>query len=435
MASHLAIVGTQWGDEGKGKIVDYLAPRFQVIVRYQGGNNAGHTVVVDEEKFALHLVPSGILQTDKICLIGDGVVINPEVLADELESLRERVNKTARLLLSSKVQLIMPWHVVRDGIAGGKVGTTKRGIGPCYSDATARRGLRVMDTFLPKVFLKRVEYECEWNRLLIKAMAKQFGLRVADLRKLRLKEILDPKKVAREYLARTTRLRKLGVEIVDGSEFLDKQMKKNQKILFEGAQATLLDIVHGDYPYVTSSHPTVGGLYIGTGIRPRKLNVVGVVKAYSTRVGNGSFPTELDTSVSEGMRERGNEYGTTTGRPRRCGWLDLVILKYAVRINGLDGLAMTKLDILSGIKKLRVCVGYKLGGKKLGEYPADVRLLEKCRPVYKNLAGWRDDIVRVRQFGDLPTAARAYVRFVEKFVGVPVKYIGVGPGRKEIIRV
>lgn len=434
MAEHAAVVGTQWGDEGKGKVVDFLTRKSQVVVRYQGGTNAGHTVVVGREKYALHLIPSGILHSDKTCLIGDGVIVHPETLVRELGDLRKRVSKTARLLLSTKVQLIMPWHIARDGIAGGLVGTTKRGIGPCYADATARRGIRVMELDSPKHFKGRVKYEANWNKRLIKAMADSFGLSSTDLKGLKLSSVLNHKKVAEDYLSQFRELKELGVEITDGSAFLWEQDRVGKKILFEGAQATLLDITHGDYPYVTSSHPTIGGLYIGAGFRPRKIGVTGVAKAYSTRVGNGPFPTEIDDSVAEGLRSRGNEYGTTTGRPRRCGWLDLVTLRYAARVNGLDGLAVTKLDILSGIKKLKVAVAYKLGKKRLVNYPADVKKLEKCQPIYKTLEGWDEDITGVRKLKDLPKAAQNYLKFVEKDTGVPVAFVGVGPGRQQMIK-
>jgi len=431
---HIAVVGTQWGDEGKGKIVDLLSSSCDVVVRFQGGNNAGHTVVVGKDKFALHLIPSGILQTGKTCLIGDGVIVDPKVLVEEMRRLRKKRKKTAKLLISNKVNLIMPWHVLRDGIAGGKVGTTGRGIGPCYSDATARTGIRVMDFGDKSVLSKKIIGEAKWNKLLIKTMAKSHGLKPAEISDLALSKTLNAQKILRSYQRKMVELKSLGVEIVDGSKLLEEKQDKKKRILFEGAQATLLDITHGDYPYVTSSHPTIGGLYIGTGFRPRGLEVTGVVKAYNTRVGNGPFPTELDDAVGKGMRDRGHEYGTTTRRPRRCGWLDLVILKYAVRVNGLDRLAMTKLDILSGIEVLKICVGYRIEGKLVKDYPADVRILEKATPVYKKLKGWKEDITGVRKFKDLPVAARQYVKFVEKLGGVKVGLIGVGPGRDEIIR-
>ena len=394
---HQAIIGAQWGDEGKGKVIDFLADKVDVVVRYQGGANAGHTVVVGKERFALHLIPSGILYGDKVCLIGDGVIVHPETLINELVDIKKRVKKTAKLLLSNKVQLVMPWHIIRDGIAGGAIGTTGRGIGPTYMDATGRRGIRVMDWLDKKKFEQRVEEEVIWNQKLIKLMGG--------------KAWLNAEEITADYLQQLKKIKALGVKIVDGSMMLWEADKKGQKILFEGAQATLLDIIHGDYPFVTSSHPTIGGMFIGTGFRPRKLTVTGVVKAYCTRVGNGPFPTELNDKTGEGMRERGHEFGTTTGRPRRCGWLDMEKLKYAVRINGLDQLAVTKLDILTGIKKLKVWVGK-----------------------YKELPGWSEDITTITQFSNLPINAQKYIRFMEKSSGVSVKFIGVGPEREQIIK-
>lgn len=397
MVLHQAIIGTQWGDEGKGKVIDFLAKKADIVVRYQGGANAGHTVVVGKEKFALHLIPSGILYANKICVIGDGVIVHPQTLVDELTDIKKRWPKTAKLYLSDKVNLVMPWHLQRDGIAGGQLGTTMRGIGPTYMDATGRRGIRVMDWLQAKKFAERVREEAIWNRGLIKLMGG--------------KNNIYAKVITKEYLAALKQLQKLGVEIIDGGKFLHESSAK--RILFEGAQATMLDIIHGDYPYVTSSHPTIGGLYIGTGFRPRNLLVTGVVKAYSTRVGAGPFPTELNDKIGEGLRERGHEFGTTTGRPRRCGWLDLFVVNYAVRVNGLDQLAVTKLDILTGIKTLRVRVGEK---------------------EYKSLPGWNEEITQINKFNKLPKNAQNYIRFIEKTTKVPVKFIGVGPERTQIIK-
>lgn len=332
-----------------------------------------------------------------------------------------------------KTQLIMPWHIALDGIAGGKVGTTKRGIGPAYADATARRGIRVMEALDKKRFSVRVKEEAAWNKKMIGVYEKHFGVKPKERKDYGLIGVTDATKIIREYQRYFNQLKRFGVSFADTSETLTKAEKIDQRILFEGAQATLLDITHGDYPFVTSSHPTVGGLFIGTGFRPRELSVIGVAKAYSTRVGNGPFPSELTNKIGEGMRERGHEYGTTTGRPRRCGWLDLVIIRYAARINGLDEIAMTKLDVLTGLKTLKVCVGYRLGGRKITEYPADVTVLERCRPVYRTLRGWNEDISKVRRFSELPRAAREYVQFVEKACGLPVKLVGVGPGRQEIV--
>ncbi len=430
---HTAVIGAQWGDEGKGKIVDFLAQNADVVVRYQGGANAGHTVVVGEEKFALHLLPSGILHPTKISVIGDGVIVHPATLIEELSVIKKRVKKTSKIYLSNKVNLVMPWHIVRDGIAGGAIGTTKRGIGPTYSDATARRGIRVMDLEKPVRLARRVAEEVEWNKGLIALMLKHHVVGAKDKKALGIADAVDSQKVTKEYLSQLKTLQKLGVEIVDGSKELQALDSKKKQILFEGAQATLLDITHGDYPFVTSSHPTIGGLYIGSGFRPRNIMVVGVAKAYVTRVGNGPFVSELFDRIGDGIRERGHEYGTTTGRPRRCGWFDAVSVRYSARVNGLDCLAITKLDILSGLKELKVALAYAYKNKQLVDYPADVEVAAHCKPVYKTLPGWEEDISKVAKFADLPKAAQNYIRFLSKTVGVPVRFVGVGPARKSLL--
>lgn len=412
---NIAVIGTQWGDEGKGKIVDTLAQKkgVKAIVRYQGGNNAGHTVVVKGEKHAFHLIPSGILYPDKTCVIGNGVIIDPEVLLMEIERLEGRVGKKhARILISSKANLIMPWHKVRDGISGGKIGTTGRGIGPCYSDGVARRGIRVMDTNDKKTFSGRVKEEVKWNQKLIKLMGGRLGISAA--------------KIVENYWQwwKKIKANKL-VAVGDVSEWLDKTEKVGGEIIFEGAQATMLDINHGTYPFVTSSNCTIGGLYTGTGFRPKKLKAIGVVKAYTTRVGEGPFPTELFDKVGEKLREVGHEFGTTTGRPRRCGWLDTTIINYAKLINGLEALAMTKLDVLTGINPLKIKVGPK--------FEVDLIKLEQSKAVYETMTGWKEDITKVRKFSDLPRQAKAYIKRVEKLTRLPVEMIGVGPERHQVI--
>ena len=420
---HIVVVGTQWGDEGKGKIVDYLAKpkKVRAVSRYQGGNNAGHTVVVKGVKYPFHLLPSGILHSQKTCVIGNGVIIDPEILSGEFKTLPK---SHARLLISEKCHLIMPWHQIIDGIIGGKLGTTQRGIGPCYTDVNARRGIRFMDAKSKKVFGLRVKEELAWNKKLI-------GLAYGQPK---LARRLNEAKIVTSYW-RWINLLKANrrVEIDDCSEWLNRRQAKGEGILFEGAQATLLDVAHGTYPFVTSSNATVGGLYTGTGFRPRQLSVVGVVKAYTTRVGTGPFPTELTDAVAERLREVGHEYGTTTGRPRRCGWLDATIVNYARKINGLDSVAVTKLDVLSGIEKLKVAVAYKVDGKTLNTFPVDVELLNQAKPVYRQVAGWEEDITRVRKFSQLPRAAREYIKLLEAASEVKVTMIGVGPNRNELI--
>jgi adenylosuccinate synthase len=432
---HTAVLGMQWGDEGKGKIVDHLAHDHQVIVRYQGGTNAGHTVVVGKKKFPLHLIPSGILYPEKTCVIGDGVVVNPLVLAEELEALDKRVGKRATLLIGSKAQLIMPWHIVRDGITGKKIGTTGRGIGPTYTDATARVGIRVMDLASKLRFSTMVAQYAVYNRELIEGLLRYYQIKPTAAEKTKIEQALTVDDIVRKYTDAWEKLKAFGIAAVDTSQTLDEADRAGKRILYEGAQATLLDITHGDYPFVTSSHPTVGGLFIGSGFRPRELTVIGVLKAYATRVGEGPFPTELTNRTGEILRERGHEYGTTTGRPRRCGWLDLVVGEYAVRINGVDGIAMTKLDILSGMKKLQLALAYRKGKVVMTRYPADQAVLEKVESQYVNMNGWRDDMTnKARAFSDLPKAAQKYVELVEEYLTVPVKYIGVGPGREELVR-
>lgn len=412
---NLAVIGTQWGDEGKGKIVDYLAgnKKIKAVVRYQGGNNAGHTVVVKGEKHAFHLIPSGILYKDKTCVIGNGVIIDPEVLAGEIKTLESRVGKNhARILISEKCHLIMVWHKVRDGIEGGRIGTTGRGIGPTYEDVMGRRGIRMTDTNDKKRLIQRVKEELVWNKKLIKLMGGKFDLSGTEI-------------VDRCWHWLNQIKKNPWVRIGDVTEFLAETESQKGEIIFEGAQATLLDISHGTYPFVTSSNPTIGGLYTGSGWRPRELKAIGVVKAYTTRVGAGPFPTELVNKTGDRLREVGDEYGTTTGRPRRCGWLDATIIKYAAAVNGLDALAMTKLDVLTGIKRIKIKIGPK--------FTVDLDRLEKAKMVYEELPGWQEDISKVRQFSRLPKPAREYINRVEQLTGLPIELIGVGPGREQII--
>ena len=408
---HLVVVGTQWGDEGKGKIVDYLAQpkKVSAVVRYQGGNNAGHTVVVRGVKYPFHLLPSGILHEQKTCVIGNGVIIDPEILSGEFKTLPK---SHARLLISEKCHLIMPWHQMIDGIAGGKLGTTGRGIGPTYTDYIGRRGIRLMDALDKKVFLQRVKDELAWNKKLIGIMGGKLNLSAT-------KVVTDYQRYL-NYLLRQPR-----VTVGDVSRFLNQVDAKNQAILFEGAQATLLDVAHGIYPFVTSSNPSVGGLLTGTGFRPRSLRVVGVAKAYTTKVGAGPFPTELFDSVAEKIRKVGVEFGTTTGRPRRCGWLDTRVINYSKMINGLDELALTKLDVLTGINPIKIAVK--------PEFNVNLKAIAKAKLKFIKLSGWEEDLSTIRRFKDLPTAAKNYVKMVESLTGLPVTMIGVGPSRDQLL--
>ena len=415
---HLVVVGTQWGDEGKGKIVDYLAKpnKVSAVVRYQGGNNAGHTVVVGGVKYPFHLLPSGILHEQKTCVIGNGVIIDPEILSGEFKTLPK---SHARLLISDKCHLIMPWHKVIDGIAGGKLGTTGRGIGPTYTDYINRRGIRLMDALDKKVFLQRVKDELAWNKKLIGIMARQSAGKAVKLNITAAKIVTDYQYYI-NYLVRQPR-----VTVGDVSRFLNQVDAKNQAILFEGAQATLLDIAHGIYPFVTSSNPSVGGLFTGSGFRPRSLRVVGVAKAYTTKVGAGPFPTELFDAISKKLRDVGHEYGTTTGRPRRCGWLDTRVINYSKMINGLDELALTKLDVLTGINPIKIAVK--------PEFNVNLKAIAKAKLKFIKLSGWEEDLSTIRRFKDLPTAAKNYVKMVESLTGLPVTMIGVGPARDQLL--
>jgi len=412
---NLAVIGTQWGDEGKGRIVDLLTPDFDYIVRYQGGNNAGHTIVVGKEKYAFHLIPSGVLYPKKSCFLGCGVVIDPHVLLTELDNLKKRLGSTfAPLFIDKKASLIMPWHIKRDqSTMVGKIGTTGRGIGPCYTDHTARHSIVIGDYLDEEYFKTRIEEEVERNSDRVEGLnAEEIYTTYIGI----LKKIFDNKMI----------------QLVDIGMVLD-EAQHTKNILFEGAQATLLDVRFGTYPYVTSSHPTIGGIYIGTGFAPRNIQAIGVVKAYTTRVGEGPFVTELKDKVGDYIRTQGKEFGTTTGRPRRCGWLDLTIIRYAKRVNGLTSIALTLLDVLSGLEELKVATAYNVGERTIQSFSSDHKDLNVAKPIYSTLPGWKEDITGIRKFEDLPQNARRYVEFIEKEVDLPVKYIGVGPERSQII--
>ncbi|KRQ86449.1 Adenylosuccinate synthetase [Caloramator mitchellensis] len=420
----LVVIGAQWGDEGKGKITDFLAEGADVVVRYQGGNNAGHTVIANEKKYKLHLIPSGILYDEKLCIIGDGVVIDPKALLDEIEYLRNEgvVVTPKKLLISDRAHVIMPYHKLIDAYSekqrGSKdIGTTGKGIGPCYTDKHERTGIRICDLLHREIFAEKLKTNLEAKNRVIKEIYNE--------------EELNFDEVFNSYIEYAEKIREF---VTDTPYVLYEKIKENKKVLFEGAQGTLLDIDYGTYPYVTSSHPISGGVCIGAGVGPTMIDrVVGVCKAYTTRVGKGPFPTELFDEVGEFIREKGFEYGTTTGRARRCGWLDLVILKYAVRISGLTSIAVTKIDTLAGIEKIKVCTGYELDGKVIEYFPASLEDLAKCKPIYKEFDGWDDSIQHAKTFEDLPKNAKEYLKFIEDFTGVRISIVSVGPERENTI--
>jgi adenylosuccinate synthase len=416
-------VGAQWGDEGKGKITDLLAEPAQVVVRFQGGNNAGHTIVRDGEEFKFHLIPSGILYPGKTCVIGNGVVIDPGVLIDELEGLRRRRIDSSGLRISANAHLIMPYHVLLDTAGEARlgkleIGTTKRGIGPCYADKAARLGIRVQDLLDAKILRKKIMAAMEPKQQMLRPFAK-------DPR-------LDLHAMTEEYLRYGHRLEP---HIADTAHLCWEALDANRTVIFEGAQGTLLDLDHGTYPFVTSSNPVAGSACVGAGVGPADIDEVwGVAKAYATRVGAGPFPTELDGDLGALIRERGGERGTTTGRDRRTGWLDLVALRYAVRLNTLSALAITKLDVLAGLDPLRVAVRYRSSeGAVLNEFPYHQSILHGAEAEYEELPGFEQDIGDCRSLADLPEQARDYLAFVESQLGVPIRLVGVGPGRDQVI--
>ncbi|MGD0197427.1 MAG: adenylosuccinate synthase [Solirubrobacteraceae bacterium] len=419
----IVIVGAQWGDEGKGKITDLLAQRADAVVRFQGGNNAGHTIVRDGVEWKLHLIPSGILYPGKRCYVGNGVVVDPEVLLGEIHALRDKRVDTSGLKISANAHVIMPYHRLLDTAGEARlgklqIGTTKRGIGPAYADKASRLGIRVQDLLDERILKKKIAAALEPHRL--------------ALRPYELNPELDLHAMTEQYL---TYGRQLAEYIADTTRLVWDSLEHGHLVLFEGAQGTLLDIDHGTYPFVTSSNPVAGAACVGAGVGPRDIDEIwGVCKAYTTRVGAGPFPTELDDEVGERIRERGAEYGTTTGRPRRTGWLDLVALRYAARLNTLSALAITKLDVLSGFDKLMVCTRY-LGeeGAVFDDFPYHQSVLHHARGDYTELEAWSEDIGECRSEDELPAAARDYLQYVSDFVGVPVAMISVGPGREQTI--
>lgn len=420
--SSVAIIGSQWGDEGKGKIIDYLAKKADVVVRGQGGNNAGHTLVVKDKKYALHLIPSGILNPNAINIIGNGVVFDPKGFLEEIKMLKKDNIDTKNIKISDRAHVIFEYHKKIDELAensrgDNKIGTTKKGIGPCYMDKTERSGIRVCDLLDKEIFRNKLKEQVEKKNEIIE---KIYGAEKFDFDKL--------------YQENLTYIEEIKEYIDDTSVILYNSIKEGKKVLFEGAQGTLLDLDLGTYPYVTSSHPTSGGFCVGTGIGPNMIkDVLGIVKAYTTRVGKGPFVTELFDETGDQIRKNGNEFGTTTGRPRRCGWFDSVIVRYAARVNGLTSISLMLLDVLSGFEKVKICTGYKLGDKIITEFPASLELIEKCEPVYEELDGWNEDITGATKFEELPVNAQKYIQRIEELTGVKASIISIGPKRTQTI--
>ena len=416
----VVLVGAQWGDEGKGKITDFLAEKADCVVRYQGGSNAGHTVEVKDEKFMLHLIPSGILYPATLCIVGNGVVVDLEKIIEELAGLQRRGIDTSNLRISRKAPVVLPYHKKLDSLEDrdSHIGTTKRGIGPTYADKINRIGFRIADFLEDREILEsRFKAQVEYKNRIIREIYQEEGF---DWKQL-LEETLEQVGQLKPYLA-------------DTSYLIYQHIQENKKVLFEGAQGTMLDIDHGTYPFVTSSHPIAGGACVGSGIGPTCINrVLGVAKAYTTRVGEGPFPTELHDADGEILRQRGMEFGTTTGRARRCGWLDVVVLRYAVRVNGLTDLAITKLDVLDEFSTIKICIAYRYKGQLIYEFPDTTSVLNQCAPVYMELPGWQQDISRVTSYKDLPANARNYLAKIEELTGVKQSLIAVGPGREQTI--
>jgi adenylosuccinate synthase len=417
------VVGAQWGDEGKGKVTDLIAERADVVIRYQGGNNAGHTIVRGNDVYKFHLIPSGILYPGKFCLIGNGVVIDPKVIAEEIGGLHARGVDSRGLKISANAHVIMPYHLMLDHAGEARlgklqIGTTRRGIGPCYADKAARLGIRMQDLLDEKILRQKIYAALEPKRQSLRPFAKD--------------PALDLHAMTEEYRTFGHRLEPY---IADTTRMVWESLDAGRLVVFEGAQGTMLDIDHGTYPFVTSSNPVAGAACVGAGVGPKEIDEVwGIAKAYTTRVGAGPFPSELDDEVGEYIRERGGEYGTTTGRPRRCGWIDLVALKYAIRINGLTGLVITKLDALTGLEQLGVAVRYTgPEGASFEEFPYHQTMVHKARADYEMLPGWEEDIGGARTIDDLPPTARSYLDFISDHLGVPIVLVGVGPAREQVI--
>ena len=419
--ANVVIVGTQWGDEGKGKIVDLTTRHFDVVARYQGGHNAGHTVSVAGAKYILHLIPSGILHADKVCVIGNGVVVDPVALEEELLALG-KFSLEGRLQVSNRAHLIMPYHrLLEDAeesrLGKAKIGTTSRGIGPCYEDKMARRGIRVGDLLSPRLFRSKLRNYADLKNRILNRVYGRDGV--------------DTDQIAETYLGIGERIASY---VTDTAEYLNREIRRGKNILFEGAQGTLLDVDHGTYPFVTSSNATAGGACTGSGVGPGAIDgVMGITKAYTTRVGSGPFPTELDGAEGEEIRERGVEYGATTGRPRRCGWFDAVVARYSNLINHVDTLVVTKLDVLDHLKELRICTGYRYGGTRMTSFPTDVGALEDVCPIYETYPGWQRDTSDIQNYEDLPEKAKSYLYRLGELTGADISIISTGPNRSETI--
>lgn len=413
-----ALVGAQWGDEGKGKVIDILAQKSDMVVRAQGGNNAGHTVVAGGVTYKLRLIPSGILYGGATCIVGNGVVVDPAVILSEMEELSRYGIDLSQLKIDARAHVIFPYHIQLDGLSekargSGDIGTTKRGIGPCYMDKAERIGIRMCDLIKPQVFKEKLKRNVEIKNNII---TKIYGGEPVSFEKI--------------YSDYSEYAKKLAPYVCDTSVLVYNAVKSGKNVLFEGAQGALLDLDVGTYPYVTSSHPISGGFCVGAGVGPTLIKeCLGIAKAYTTRVGKGPFPTELDDEIGERIRTVGMEFGTVTGRPRRCGWLDAVILRFAVRVNGLTGIALNKLDTLTDIEKLKICVAYKKDGKIITDFPSDISELEGCEPVYEEFDGWKEDITNAKSIKDLPLSAVNYLKAIEKQIDCPIKMVGVGPDR------
>ncbi|TMV47993.1 adenylosuccinate synthase [Paenibacillus mesophilus] len=418
--STVVVVGSQWGDEGKGKITDFLAESAEVVARYQGGNNAGHTILIQDKKYKLHLIPSGIFYTNKICVIGNGMVINPAALIEEINYIHENGFSTDNLKVSDRAHVIMPYHLLLDGLdedrkGANKIGTTRKGIGPCYMDKAARNGIRIADLMDAEEFERKLRHLVAEKNTLIEQVYGGKGL--------------DADSILTEYLGYAEVLRRY---VTDTSVVLNDAIDQGKRVLFEGAQGVMLDIDQGTYPFVTSSNPTAGGVCIGSGVGPTKIHqIIGVAKAYTTRVGDGPFPTELNNETGDWIREKGNEYGTTTGRPRRVGWFDSVVVRHARRVSGITGLSLNSIDVLSGLDTVKICTHYEYRGEKIDYYPASLKMLSECKAVYEELPGWNEDISGARSLEDLPEAARHYVERVSQLSGIPISIFSVGRNREQ----
>lgn len=418
--STVVVVGTQWGDEGKGKITDYLAESADVVARYQGGNNAGHTILIDGKKFKLSLIPSGVFYKDKTCVIGNGMVVNPAALLEEIKYIHDHGFSTDNLVISDRAHVIMPYHMVLDALeedrkGPNKIGTTRKGIGPCYMDKAARNGIRIADLMDAKEFELKLRHLMKEKNQVITQM---FG-----------GEPLDEEEVLQQYLGYAEQLRSY---VRDTSVVLNDAIDADQKVLFEGAQGVMLDIDQGTYPFVTSSNPSAGGVCIGSGVGPSKIQqVIGVAKSYTTRVGDGPFPTELNNEIGDYIREKGHEYGTVTGRARRVGWFDSVVVRHARRVSGITGLSLNSLDVLSGLETVKICTAYKYRGEEITHYPASLNMLAECEAVYEELPGWSEDISSAKKLEDLPENTRRYVQRVSELTGIPIAIFSVGRNREQ----